>query len=387
MIVPRDRVSSGRFIYIACPWAPAGGGMYKVGDYLVQGQAWNTPPHSAQLRILDTRGGGSAVSSLKVLTGALFRLAAGRISGRLAGVHVNMAERLSLFRKSTVVIASHVLGVPVVIHLHAQMREFYRALPSPFRWLTRWTFSLAAGVIVIGPSARRFVVEELRVPPDRVEIVINGVPQIIQSRSKSVAGTVAVRRILYVGRLSALKGVPDLLQALSQPGFSADLVRVTLAGDGNLREYERKARELGIDGFVHFEGWCEQSKLQRLLACSDVLVLPSHDEVLPLAILEAMANRVAVVCTPVGEIPHLLTDGVDAIFVPPGDVEALAAALRKVIESPTVLDVLSHNAHALYQRRFSIARFFENVAQIHQQHFGVAGKLPATGCFSNEAEW
>ncbi len=59
--------SGGRYIYIACPWTPVGGGMYKVADYLIQSQARETPPDAAQLRPLDTRGGGSALASSWVL--------------------------------------------------------------------------------------------------------------------------------------------------------------------------------------------------------------------------------------------------------------------------------------------------------------------------------
>ena len=83
---------SGRYIYIACPWTPVGGGMFKVADYLIQAQASDTPAHAAELRALDTRGGAHAFFSLWVLLTALGKLVRGRLQGRLAGVHVNMAE-------------------------------------------------------------------------------------------------------------------------------------------------------------------------------------------------------------------------------------------------------------------------------------------------------
>jgi hypothetical protein len=59
--------SGGRYIYIAVPWAPMGGGMFKVADYLIQSQAAQAPAHAAQLRPLDSRGGGSAWCSLWIL--------------------------------------------------------------------------------------------------------------------------------------------------------------------------------------------------------------------------------------------------------------------------------------------------------------------------------
>jgi hypothetical protein len=80
------------FIYIACPWTPVGGGMFKVADYLIQSQSdpgdshteATTSPRSAQLRPLDTRGARGPIGSLGVLAIALLRLVQGRCSGRPA---------------------------------------------------------------------------------------------------------------------------------------------------------------------------------------------------------------------------------------------------------------------------------------------------------------
>ena len=375
----------GRYIYIACPWTPKGGGMFKVADYLIQAQAFSTPAGAAELRPLDTRGGANALYSFWVLATALARLVRGRLDGRLAGVHVNMAERLSLFRKSAVIVTSRALGIPVVLHLHAaQLHHFYRTLPRPLQALTRWVFSLPASCVVLGTAARSFVIDELRVPADRVEIVINGVPEPTEARRKVVAH--AVQRVLFVGNLSERKGVSDLLQALALPGFDTARLEVSLAGGGDMQAYQATARELGIDRFVRFEGWSDQPKVARLMARADVLVLPSYDEGLPLVILEALANGVAVVCSPVGEIPSVLTHDVNACFVRPGDVAGLAAALQRVLQQPELMDTLEHNGRTLYEQQFSLTRFFASVARVHQRHFGIAGQPRHTHTSSASAQ-
>lgn len=361
-----------RYIYIACPWTPVGGGMYKVADYLIQSQAAQTPPNAAQLRPLDSRGAGSPAASLWVLAKALAKIASGRLAGRLAGVHVNVAERMSLFRKGAIIAVARAVGVPVVLHLHAQMRYFYDTLPPFLRRMTRWVFSLATGVVVIGPAARQFVIEELGVPVERVEIVINGVPEATEPRPPARAGD--PQRVLFLGNLSERKGLTTLLQALARPGFEPARLEVVIAGGGDVAGYQAKARELGVDGFVRFEGWCDQHKTARLLTQSNVLVLPSVDEVLPLVILEALAHRVAVICTPVGEIPSLLTDGTDACFVEPGNAGALAACLQKMLQQPALREALAHNGRVLYEQQFSLPQFFAGVARIHRRHFGVAGQ-------------
>src|SRR5690349_15888913 len=92
LALPEAAQPDDAFIYIAVPWSPAGGGMFKVADYLIRAQAPQTPEHAAHLRPLDTRGPGSALASVSYLGKALWQIARGRIGGRLAGVHVNMAE-------------------------------------------------------------------------------------------------------------------------------------------------------------------------------------------------------------------------------------------------------------------------------------------------------
>ena len=360
--------ASSRYIYLAGPWAPMGGGMFRVADYLIQAQH-TFPTGTAELRPLDTRGGGSWILSLWVHAKALAKILQGRLSGDLAGVHVNVAERLSLFRKGAIVVLCRALGIPVVLHLHAaKLPYFYKKMPRMLQGLTRWIFSLPASCLVLGDREREFVVKDLKVPASQVEIIINGVPEPVYARRTSEANRPP--QVLFVGNLSERKGVSDFLQSLALPGFESLALQVTLAGGGDVPFYQAAAQQFGIDGFVRFTGWTDQQQVAQLMAQADVLVLPSYDEGLPLVILEALANRVAVICTPVGEIPSLLTDNATACFVQAGDVGGIAKGLQKVLMDSAYRGALEVNGRALYEQRFSLTRFSANVALIHQRHFG-----------------
>ena len=169
------------------------------------------------------------MSSSLILVTAVLRIIFGRLGGRLAGVHVNMAERLSLFRKAVIIAACRGLGVPVVLHLHAaQFPAFFRALPQPLQALTRWIFSLPACVIVLGETARSFVEDELNVPHEKIEVITNGVPEPeLQTESVREPG---LQHLLFLGNLTERKGVSDLLEALARPGFDRSRLGRASAG-------------------------------------------------------------------------------------------------------------------------------------------------------------
>lgn len=360
--------SAGKFIYLACPWSPIGGGMYKVVDYLVQAQL-----QDGRLRPLDTRGVGSAAASTVVLLSAIGRILAGRLQGRLAGVHVHMAERLSTWRKGLLVLFCRAVGVPVILHLHAaQMHLEFGKLSRGAKWLVRTIFAQADRCVVLGPRYQRFVTETLRVPAARVDVVNNGVPRPTASRRSDVPGRQPV--ILFLGNLLERKGVSDLLHALSSPSMQTLDWQAVFAGGGDVEGYRRKAAELGLADRANFVGWADQAKASALMSTADVLVLPSYDEGLPLVILEALANGVAVVCTPVGEIPDVFRHGETAHFVEPGDVPGIASALAHLISDGEYRRGLEARGHALYERQFSLDVFADRVGQLHRESFGLSAR-------------
>lgn len=161
--------------------------------------------------------------------------------------------------------------------------------------------------------------------------------------------------LLFVGRLAAVKGVPVLfeaLQRLDMPGL-----RVTLIGDGPERAgLEREAAERGLSGTVDFAGYRNQSEVAEALRDTDALVLPSFAEGVPVVLMEAMASARPVVTTRIAGVPELVEDGVSGRLVPPGDVEALAEALRAVLSDADLRACMGAAGRAKVCAEFDIAR-------------------------------
>ena len=111
--------------------------------------------------------------------------------------------------------------------------------------------------------------------------------------------------------------------------------------------------------------------MPRLLTAAAVFVLPSLTEALPTALAEAMAAGVPVIGSAVGGIPEMIQDGVTGILVPPGDVDALAAAVADLLDQPARVAELVRAARRLVETRFDAA---ENVARLHREYLDVCGR-------------
>jgi colanic acid/amylovoran biosynthesis glycosyltransferase len=141
--------------------------------------------------------------------------------------------------------------------------------------------------------------------------------------------------VLCVGRLVADKGQHLLIDAADRLCREGVDIHVTLAGDGPDRaRLEDRAAALGLGTRMTFAGAVSQDQLRELYARADVFCLPSFAEGLPVVLMEAMASGLPVVTTGIMGIPELVEHEVSGELLPPGSVDALAAALRRLADDP-----------------------------------------------------
>jgi colanic acid/amylovoran biosynthesis glycosyltransferase len=195
-------------------------------------------------------------------------------------------------------------GKPYVVQVWGTDVELARRTP----WLARRVLRRARLVIAasndLAERARALGAHEVRVIPSGVEL-----PEHVGTEAEPA-------EVLYAGRLSAEKGVLELLDA-------AEGLNLVVAGDGPLRDRIPFAR-----GFVPHD------ELQQLYARAAVIACPSRREGFGVACLEAMAHGRPVVATRVGGLLDLVVDGETGIVVPPRDPAALRSALERLLADP-----------------------------------------------------
>lgn len=319
-------------------------------------------PDEATVRVLDTRGRFQhAWLSILPLLRTCLSLVVLKLTGRVDVVHVNISAHGSSVRKPVALWTCRMLRLPVLLHLHASSyQEFFAPLPSSAKRLLRKTFQTADRVIVLGAVWRDYVHDQLGVIPERIRILPYAVPGPATTPQRPRA-TNAPLNLLLLGRLGKRKGVPELLAALASPQLRGEPWAATLAGDGDVQYYAAEATALGISERLAFPGWVGQEAARRLLSDSDILLLPSHAEGLPVAVIEALAYGVPVVTTPVGAISEVVSDGVNGLLVPPGDSAALARAIRSLLHDEALRLKLARGARATWETNHTMASYVESL--------------------------
>ena len=251
-------------------------------------------------------------------------------------VHVHTTVRGSLHRKSVCVALAKVLRRPVILHVHSGVGDLaaFAERIGPIRHkLFAGAFAAADRVLSVSAAGavevqRRFGRAGIEVVPNPAPVVVIGGPDFDGDGPRPDA----VEALYLGGFANPVKGWSVLLEALPQiaagPG---EAPRVVLAGPGDPPAGSEAI--LAAPG-VRWAGWLDTDQKARALRRSEIFILPSTSEGLPVALLEAMAYGRAIVASRAGGVPEVVTDGVDAVMVPPGDATRLADAVCALAADP-----------------------------------------------------
>lgn len=167
----------------------------------------------------------------------------------------------------------------------------------------------------------------------KLKIIHCGIDPALYERAQKDQQDATGTHLVFVGRLTAIKGLRVLLEAFEKARKTRPDLRLSLIGDGDDRGHlEKLAAPFG--GSVRFAGFQSQDAVADALAGADVFVLPSFAEGVPVVLMEAMASARPVISSLVAGIPELVEDGISGFLVPPGDAEALAIRIGQLADDP-----------------------------------------------------
>lgn len=263
----------------------------------------------------------------------------------------------------------HTHGTPSLLHVaplaaiglsprwvHTFHYGNYAAVQGRQIELERRFCRFATDLIAVSEAQRQSIIDRYALAPHRIQTITNGL------RFQATAGSTVDRRTelglapddVVVGCLAVLteqKGVTYMLQAARLLRDRAPRVRFLIVGGGPLEKGLRaEAEALGLGDRIVFTGW--RTDATALLHVFDVWVMASLWEAMPMALLEAMASRRAIVVTDVADNRRIVGDGACGRVVPPKDPQAIADAVAWLIDHPSEARAMGERAaqrfHAHY---------------------------------------
>lgn len=173
------------------------------------------------------------------------------------------------------------------------------------------------------------------------------------------------RKLLFVGRLSDEKGLNVLLDSLRMLLAETADFHLTVLGDGqSRRKLEHQADQLGLSEHVEFKGFVDQTTIREHLKTSDIFILPSFAEGIPVSLMEAMAIGVPVITTYVGGIAELVVHNDTGLLCYPSDSTGLANAIKTYLNDQSLVETISYNGRKHVESEFDVNKQIDKLAAL-----------------------
>ena len=238
-----------------------------------------------------------------------------------------------------------------------------------------------------GAAVRQALINNEGLPESRVEVIYNGVD--LKALGKPTPGARESIRaefgysandfvVVQVARLHELKDHQTALKAVDEARHKIAGLRLLLAGDGDQRSaIEQTIRERGLEQTVTLAG--TRKDIADLLSASDVFLLSSISEGIPLTVIEAMAARRPVVSTAVGGLPELIEHGVSGMLAPSGDASTLAASLVQLHQNADLRNQMAEVAAGRAQEKFSLQGMLNSYRDVYYDVLGTNDRSQKSG--------
>jgi len=288
-------------------------------------------------------------------------------------IHLNTSQGIAWFKDTFFVFVGKAYGCRIVLHMHGgNFDKLYDKNPRFMQTYTRRVMNLTDAIIAVSTEWRRRLAQI--VPVDHIFsfqncVAVDAISPHLANRSNHMA------MALFLGRIGPRKGAFDLLEAMGRLQAINCPLQVWIAGSEERHGDQLRAvarwEELQLLDKCQLVGNVHGVEKAELLSKASLFVLPSYDEGLPMAVLEAMAAGLAVISTPVGGIPEVVKDGYNGFLVRPGDVETLAEKLAVLSSDPHLCELMGKRSREMAVRELDVKPYVERLVALYESLVGV----------------
>jgi glycosyltransferase involved in cell wall biosynthesis len=284
-------------------------------------------------------------------------------------VHLHTSQGLGWLKDTFYIWASKLSRCRLILHVHAAEYDALYGQQNRFiKAYTRYMMLSAEVVIAVSEEWRKALAEI--VPIERIFVFKPCLAVDSYAPQTAVRNTNGTTKALFLGTIGPRKGAFDLLEAMSHLKSENIALHLSIAGGeerkGDLTQARSRLNDLQLAQSCQLVGTVQGEKKTSLLNEAIVFVLPSYNEGLPFAIIEAMAAGMAIVSTPVGGIPEVIKDGYNGFLVPPGDVPALAEKLSLLAANRDLCQLMGQRNRQIAEQELDVKPYASRLSALYE---------------------
>jgi glycosyltransferase involved in cell wall biosynthesis len=280
-------------------------------------------------------------------------------------IHLHTSQGIAWLKDTLYVLIAKVYRCRIVIQVHAaDFDELYGKKSRLIQHYTRKVMGLADAIIAVSSEWKRRLAQIA--PDDRIFAFRNCISVDTIPPHVSTNGAKA----LFLGSVGPRKGAFDLLEAMGRLKSRSCPLQVWIAGyeerEGDLLRAGARHKELQLGESYQLVGTVRGAKKAELLSKANFFVLPSYDEGLPMAVLEAMAAGLPIIATPVGGIPEVVRDNYNGFLITPGDVDTLAEKLTTLSNDRQLRDIMGTRSRQIAENELDVKPYVKRLVALYE---------------------
>lgn len=290
-------------------------------------------------------------------------------------VHIHTPSYLGFWRHSIHVLISKMFGKKVVLHiLGGGFKDFYEGGWRLQKWYIRNILSVSDKIVALSSMWKSFF--STLTDPNQIIVAPTAIYyqdfDIKFNKKKEILTEFGIptNRIICIslGGLIKEKGILEVLNAADTilSDKAKENIYFVFAGKGILEDEVRRYCKRFQSNAKYLGGIASDRKI-KLLSSSDIFLLPSHIEGIPIALLEAMASGLAVITTPVGGIPEVIKDGENGFLIKPGDINALKGKILTLASNNELREEMGRRNRELVKEKYSWDVVAEKIVGIYNE--------------------
>lgn len=278
-------------------------------------------------------------------------------------IHIHSSFGPSFYRKLPFIVVSRLFRKKIVNHIHgADFNVFYSDSSWAKKHLIKYAYNACDVIIALSEEWKKSFCE---IVDEKKIFILENYSFLYEDNYLMRLKRDSNKKVLFLGQIGMRKGCYDIPGIISRVKKSIPDINFTIAGVGEVEELKEQMEKENVISNTDFPGWVSGELRKKLLNDSDILILPSYNEGMPMAILDAMGYGMPIISTKVGGIPKIVKNSRNGFIFEPGNIEDMGDAIVALFTDDTLMKRCISESFKIVKESYSYEVHIKKLFEIY----------------------